>query len=104
MHDCLELTVRDAAWLMSTISDNTATNLLFDKVGIRRPTAAKSMGLGVTTPQSRVAAYVLTKDNHDCRWLIDNEGQLTLAKMGQAISVAWPRRPVAGGARVVEGG
>jgi beta-lactamase class A len=185
MHDGLELTVRDAAWLMSTISDNTATNLLLDKIGIRRvwekmdslgltqtrvhakvfrarltsvaPDSSEKYGLGVTTPremtrlftlmaegkvvsargdstmldilghnedyqmmqrhisgvraprktgatdqvrtecalfylQSRVAACVLTKDNQDRRWLIDNEGQLTLAKMGQAISVAWPRR------------
>ncbi|MBX9928700.1 MAG: class A beta-lactamase-related serine hydrolase [Gemmatimonadaceae bacterium] len=36
MHDGIELTVRDAAWLMITISDNTATNLLLDKVAIRR--------------------------------------------------------------------
>jgi beta-lactamase class A len=185
MHDDLELTVRDAAWLMSTISDNTATNLLLDKVGIRRvwekmdslgltqtrvhakvfrarltsvaPDSSDKYGLGVTTAremtrlfammaeggavsarsdstmldvlahsedyqmmqryvsgvraprktgatdqvrtecalfylQSRVAACVLTKDNQDRRWLIDNEAQLTLAKMGQAISVAWPRR------------
>ena len=36
MHDGLEITVRDAAWLMSTISDNTATNLLLDRIIIRR--------------------------------------------------------------------
>lgn len=36
MHDGLEVTVRDAAWLMSTISDNTATNLLLDRIVIRR--------------------------------------------------------------------
>jgi beta-lactamase class A len=184
MHDGLELTVRDAAWLMSTISDNTATNLLIDKVGIRRvwekmdslglrqtrihakvfrarftsvaPDSSEKYGLGVTTPnemarlfalladgravsaradstmldmlahsaddqmmqryvsgvraprktgatdqvrtecalfylESRVAACVLTRENADRRWLIDNEAQLTLAKMGQALSVAWPR-------------
>jgi beta-lactamase class A len=185
MHDGLELTVRDAAWLMSTISDNTATNLLLDKVGIRRvwekmdslglpktrihakvfrarftsvaPDSGEKYGLGVTTPnemarlfalmaegravnpradstmleilsrgedhqmmqryvsgvraprktgatdqvrtecalfylQSRVAACVLTRENQDRRWLIDNEAQLTLAKLGHAISVAWPRQ------------
>ncbi len=36
MHDGIEVTVRDAAWLMSTISDNTATNLLLDRIAIRR--------------------------------------------------------------------
>jgi beta-lactamase class A len=36
LHDGIEITVRDAAWLMSTISDNTATNLLIDKVALRR--------------------------------------------------------------------
>ena len=36
LHDGIEITVRDAAWLMGTISDNTATNLLIDKVALRR--------------------------------------------------------------------
>jgi beta-lactamase class A len=185
MHDGLELTVHDAAWLMSTISDNTATNLLLDKIGIRRvwekmdslglrqtrihakvflarytsvaPDSSTKYGLGVTTPnemsrlfalmadgravsaradstmldilahnedyemmqryvsgvraprktgatdqvrtecaifylQSRVAACVLTKENQDQRWLIDNEAQLTLARMGQVIAGGWPRK------------
>ena len=185
MHDGLELTLRDAAWLMSTISDNTATNLILDKIGIRRvwekmdslglrqtrihakvflarytSVAADSgakYGLGVTTPnemarlfalladgravsaradsamlevlanstdyqltqrhvsgvraprksgatdqvrtecalfylQSRVAACILTKENQDRRWLIDNEAQITLAGMGQAIAASWPKR------------
>jgi beta-lactamase class A len=186
MHDGLGLTVRDAAWLMSTISDNTATNLLLDKVGIRRiwekmdslglrqtrvhakvfrarftsvaPDSSEKYGLGVTTPnemarlfalladgravspradstmldilahnedyqmmqryvsgvraprktgatdqvrtecalfylQSRVVACVLTRENQDRRWLIDNEAQLTLAKIGEAVVSGWPRPP-----------
>ena len=44
--------------------------------------------------QSRVAACVLTKENADQRWLIDNEAQVTLATMGRAIASAWPRAPV----------
>lgn len=36
MHDGIEITVRDAAWLMTTISDNTATNILLDRIIIRR--------------------------------------------------------------------
>ena len=184
MHDNLELTVRDAAWLMSTTSDNTATNLILDKVGIRRvwekmdslglpqtrihakvflarytslvPDSTAKYGLGVTTPnemarlfalmadgravsaradsamldilrhnedyqmmqrhvsgvraprktgatdqvraecalfhlQSRIAACALTRENQDRRWLIDNEAQVTLARIGQAIVGAWPK-------------
>ena len=34
-HDGIDVTVGDAAWFMITVSDNTATNLLLDKVGIR---------------------------------------------------------------------
>ena len=190
MHDGLELTVRDAAWLMSAISDNTATNLILDKVGIRRvwekmdslglaqtrihakvflarytsvaPDSGAKYGLGVTTPnemarlfamladgravsvradsamldilarnedyalmqryvsgvraprktgateqvrtecalfylQSRVAVCVLTRENQDRRWLIDNEAQVTLARIGQAIVAAWPRRGAGSG-------
>jgi len=36
LHDGVEITVRDAAWLMGTVSDNTATNLIVDKVSLRR--------------------------------------------------------------------
>jgi beta-lactamase class A len=184
LHDGIEITVRDAAWLMTTLSDNTATNLLIDKVAIRRVwTKMESLGLphskihsksflrltsvamdssvkyglGVTTPnemarlfalladgkavspradsvmldmlahntdgellqrfvdgvsaphktgatdavrtectlfrlQTRVVACVLTKENQDQRWVVDNEAQLTLARMGQAIVTAWPKK------------
>lgn len=184
LHDGIEITVADAAWLMSTISDNTATNLLLDKIAFRRvwqkmealglprtKVHSKSFlrltsvamdssvkyGLGVTTPnemarlfellslgkavsaasdsailrtlehntynemlqryvegvtmahkdgegdqvrtecalfrlQSRVIACVLTRENQDQRWLVDNEAQLVMAKMGLAIVSAWPRK------------
>ena len=36
LHDGAVITVRDAVWLMTTISDNTATNLLLDRIIIRR--------------------------------------------------------------------
>src|SRR5207249_5191149 len=36
LHDGNEITLRDAAWLTATVSDNTATNLLIDKVAFRR--------------------------------------------------------------------
>jgi beta-lactamase class A len=185
MHDRSIITVHDAAWLMITISDNTATNLLLDRIIIRRVwdkmeklglphtkvhsksflrsssvamDSSAKYGLGVTTPnemarlfellsngqavspaadsamldilahnenfekmerfipglevphktgetdqvrtecslfplQSRVVACVLTKDNQDQRWLIDNEAQVMMAHMGEAIVRAWPRRP-----------
>lgn len=54
MHDGLELTVRDAAWLMSTISDNTATNLLLDRIIIRRVwEKMESLGLPRTKVHSK---------------------------------------------------
>lgn len=184
LHDGLEITIGDAAWLMATISDNTATNLLLDKVPMRKvwtkmealglprtKVHSKSFqrftsvamdssvkyGLGVTTPnemarlfellahgkavsvtadslalralehntngelmkrfipgvvvahkdgagdqirtncglfrlQSRVVACVLTNENHDRRWVIDNDAQVTLARIGEAIAGAWPAR------------
>jgi beta-lactamase class A len=185
MHDNATVTVRDAAWLMTTISDNTATNLLLDRIIIRRvwekmeklglmhtKVHSKSFlriasvamdssvkyGLGVTTPsemarlfalmsegravspkadsamldilahnenheklqrfvtgldvphktgetnqvrtecglfplQSRIAYCVLTKENKDERYAIDNESHVMMAQMGNAIVHAWPRRP-----------
>ena len=186
MHDNAIITVHDAAWMMTTISDNTATNLLLDRIIIRRVwdkmeklgllhtkvhsksflrSASVAMdssvkyGLGVTTPnemarlfalladgkavspkadsamldilahnenaeklqrfvdgldvphktgetnqvrtecglfplQSRVAYCVLTKENKDERYMIDNEAHVMMAHMGSAIVHAWPRRPV----------
>ena len=182
MRPGLTIAVRDAAWLMATTSDNTATNLLLDRIVIRRvwekmealglphtKVHSKSFlrissvamdssvkyGLGVSTPdematlfellargravspaadsamlaalehnedyqllqrqlegvraahktgatdavrtecslfylQSRVVACVFTKENVDQRWLIDNEAQLTMSRMGAAIVAAWP--------------
>ncbi len=179
------ITVNDAAWLMMTLSDNTATNLILDRIIIRRvwekmealglphtKVHSKSFlriasvamdssvkyGFGVTTPnemsalfemiargkavspaadsvmlrmlengdnsalllryaagtraahkwggtdqvrtdcalffrQTRVVACVLTKDNEDRSWRIDNEAQVTIARMGEAIVRAWPERP-----------
>jgi beta-lactamase class A len=183
LHDGAEITVGDAVWLMSTISDNTATNLLIDKVAIRRSwqkmealglphtklhsksflrltsvamDSSVKYGLGVTTPnemarlfellaqgkavspradstmlailennsyaamlprfvtgvriahkdgetdqvrtncglfrlQSRVAVCVMTKENEDRRWVVDNEAQVTIARMGETVSRAWPK-------------
>jgi len=187
LHNGTVLTVHDAAWLMSTISDNTATNLLLDRIIIRRVWAkmdslglqhtrvhSKSFlrnssvamdssvkyGLGVTTPnemahlfelmargkavnpaadsamldilehnttdfmlqryaggaraahkdgetdavrtectlwylRNRVVACVMTKENKDQRWILDNEPQLTIANMGLAIINAFGGVPPA---------
>ncbi|HEY0997738.1 MAG TPA: serine hydrolase [Gemmatimonadaceae bacterium] len=184
LHDNIQVTVADAARLMTTISDNTATNLLLDKVPFRKVwekmealglphtkvhsksfqrftsvamDSSAKYGLGVTTPnemarlfallaegkavspaadsamlatladnedgqllqrqvsgvraphktgatdsvrtectlwylQTRVAACVLTKENQDTRWILDNEPQLLMSAMGRAITGAWPRK------------
>jgi len=187
LHNGTILTVRDATWLMITISDNTATNLLLDRIIIRRVwdkmealglhhtkvhsktfrrnssvalDSSVKYGFGVTTPgemahlfellargkavspkadsemldilehngndmmlqryaggprvahkdgetdevrtecslwylRNRIVACVLTKENKDTRWIIDNEGNLTLARMGEAIIKAWGGVPPA---------
>jgi beta-lactamase class A len=86
LHNGLELTVNDAAYLMITISDNTATNLLLDRILIRRvwrkmeslglmhsKVHSRSMvrdasvamdssvkyGLGVTTPNEMTQLFAL---------------------------------------------
>src|SRR5215210_7062002 len=54
LHNGTVLTVQDAAWLMSTISDNTATNLLLDRIIIRRVWAKMdSLGLKHTRVHSK---------------------------------------------------
>src|SRR5450756_1893590 len=54
LHNGKVLTVHDAAWLMSTISDNTATNLLLDRIIIRRVWAKMdSLGLQHTRVHSK---------------------------------------------------
>ncbi len=54
LHHGLTITVRDAAWLMTTISDNTATNLLLDRIIIRRVwDKMDSLGLGRTRVHSK---------------------------------------------------
>jgi len=89
LHDGAEITVGDAAWLMTTISDNTATNLLLDRIAIRRvwekmealglartKVHSKSFlrltsvamdssvkyGLGVTTPNEMARLFALLAD------------------------------------------
>jgi hypothetical protein len=39
--------------------------------------------------QRRVAGCVLTKQNQDKRWVIDNEAQVLMARMGAAIASAF---------------
>jgi len=184
MHPGMSLSVHDAASLMIVLSDNTATNLLLDRIVIRRVwqkmealglphtkvhsktflrissvamDSSVKYGLGVSTPnemarlfellasgkavspaadsamldllsnnadselmqrnieslrvphktgatdsvrtecalfrlQSRVVACGFTKQNADTRWVVDNEAQVSLGKLGSAIVAAWPRR------------
>jgi beta-lactamase class A len=184
MHPGMSLSVGDAAKLMIVLSDNTATNLLLDRIVIRRVWAkmealglphtkphsktflrissvamdsSVKYGLGVSTPnemahlfellangkavassadsamlailsnnadgelmqrtvdgmsvphktgatdsvrtecalfrlQSRVVACGFTKQNTDIRWVVDNEAQVTLGRIGAALVAAWPRK------------
>lgn len=55
LHDGVEVTIRDAMWLMLTISDNTATNLLLSRVEMRRVwEAMEKRGLPRTKVHSKV--------------------------------------------------
>jgi beta-lactamase class A len=54
LHDGAIITVHDAAWYMITISDNTATNLLLDRIIIRRVwEKMESLGLPHTKVHSK---------------------------------------------------
>ena len=54
MHDGAIVTVHDAAWLMATESDNTATNLILDRIIIRRVwDKMESLGLPHTKVHSK---------------------------------------------------
>ncbi len=46
LHNGITLSIRDAAWLMTILSDNTATNLILDRIGIR-PMWDKMESLGL---------------------------------------------------------
>ena len=183
MHPGMSLSVHDAAALMIILSDNTATNLILDRIAIRRVwqkmeslglphtkvhsktflrltsvamDSSVKYGLGVSTPnemahlfellaegkavnpsadsamlailannadaesmqrtidgmsvphktgatdsvrtecalfrlQSRVVACGFTKQNKDIRWVVDNEAQVSLGKIGAAVVAAWPK-------------
>jgi hypothetical protein len=39
-----------------------------------------------------VVACGFTKQNTDIRWVVDNEGQVSLGKIGAAIVGAWPKK------------
>ncbi len=181
LHDGMAITVGDAAWLMIGLSDNTATNLLLDRIVIRRvwekmealglphtKVHSKSFlrsssvamdssvkyGLGVTTPgemarlfellaqgravspaadsamlatleqsqydrmllrfapgvrvahkggqvdasrsecglfhlRSRVVVCVLTKENANTSWQLDNEAEIAGGRIAEAVVRAW---------------
>lgn len=86
MRTPLTLRLWDVAWLMSTLSDNTATNLVLDRIKIRRvwqkmealglprtkvhsgsmtriasvaPDSSAKYGLGVTTPNEMASLFAL---------------------------------------------
>src|SRR5207247_1395932 len=60
LHNGTVLTIHDAAWLMSTISDNTATNLLLDRIIISR-VWAKMDSLGLQ--HTRVHAHSFLRNS-----------------------------------------
>lgn len=53
------ITMEDAAWLMITLSDNTATNLILDKVDVR-PVGVKMEALGL--PRSKIHSKTFRRE------------------------------------------
>jgi len=101
-----EVTVEDLAWLMTVLSDNTATNLLLDKLDIatvgakmealglphskihsktfRRPTSiapdsSAKYGLGVTTPNETTQLFVLLHEGRAVSPALDSLAMRMLA-------------------------
>ena len=70
MHDGLEVTMRDLVELMIVLSDNTATNILIDRLGIDRVNAAlEAEGLKVTKLRRKLfdkAGMEAGLSNHVC--------------------------------------
>jgi beta-lactamase class A len=59
MRSGTSLTMEDAAWLMITLSDNTATNLILDKVDVR-PVGVKMEALGL--PHSKIHSKTFRRE------------------------------------------
>ena len=70
MHDGLEVTMRDLVELMIVLSDNTATNILIDRLGIARVNATlEAEGLRVTRLRRKLfdkAGMEAGLSNHVC--------------------------------------
>lgn len=118
------LTIEDLAWLMITLSDNTATNLLLDKLDIatvgskmealglphsrihsktfRRQTSiavdsSALYGLGVATPDEMVALFALLQDGRAVSPALDSLAlRMLLANQDGNMMVRW----LPGGTRV----
>jgi beta-lactamase class A len=113
----LNLSLSDAAWLMITISDNTATNLILDRIDIRtmwtkmeslglphskihsktfkRPTSlapdsSVKYGLGVTTPDEMVQLFSLLNAGRAVSPALDSLAlRMLLANQDHSKLVRW---------------
>ncbi len=84
LHAPHELTVKDAATLMIAVSDNTATNLLVSKLGIRAVNARMdSLGLGHTRLWAKVFERARTTINPDssAKYGLGSTTPLEIAKL-----------------------
>ena len=118
------LTLEDLAWLMITLSDNTATNLIIDKVDVRTswtkmealglphskihsktfrretsiaPDSSVLYGLGVTTPDETVQLFALLHEGRAVSPPLDSLAmRMLLANQDGALLTRW----LPGGTRV----
>jgi beta-lactamase class A len=110
-------TMADLAWLMITLSDNTATNLLLDKIDARTvgvkmealglphtkihsktfrretsiaPDSSKLYGLGVTTPNEMVQLFALLQAGRAVSPALDSQAMRMLAaNQDDAMMTRW---------------
>jgi beta-lactamase class A len=83
-------------WILAHNTDDTKLQRFVDGLEVPHKTGDTDQvrtECALFPLQSRVVACVLTKENQDKRYMIDNEAQVMMAKMGDAISRAWPRKP-----------
>jgi beta-lactamase class A len=79
LHDGLELTLGDLAYLMMSISDNTATNILIDRLGMAQINATmQSLGMRHSTLGRRMRGRTRTTEEQE-NWAVPAEYARTIA-------------------------
>jgi beta-lactamase class A len=90
LHDGIELTVGDLVYLMMSISDNSATNILIDRVGMAQVNATmRDLGMGGSTLGRKMRGRPVL-DSEQENWAVPDDYAAVVAALigGQAASSA----------------